>query len=128
MGKMTPPIVSQIQLPDGTSYEQPIGLFINGEFKAARSQTTFDTIDPYTGKVICSVARGESSDIDAAVSAAQSAFQGWKDTPSQQRGRLLDKLAELMERDADLLAKIEVRYTKIPETSLSYEEGEIEDS
>ncbi|ETS72999.1 Aldehyde dehydrogenase [Pestalotiopsis fici W106-1] len=104
---MTLQTESIVELPDGTSYRQPVGLFISGEFTTAQGQLSLDTVNPYTGTIICSVARGRSDDIDAAVSAAQSASKGWKDTPPRQRGQLLQTLAQLMRRDADLLAKIE---------------------
>lgn len=100
---------STVVLPDGTSYQQPVGLFINGEFSTAQEQLSLDTINPYTGKTICSIARGRSEDINAAVSAAQLAFKVWKDTPPRQRGQLLQTLAGLIRRDADILAKIEVK-------------------
>ncbi|KAF7529003.1 hypothetical protein G7054_g9957 [Neopestalotiopsis clavispora] len=98
---------STVVLPDGTSYQQPVGLFINGELSTAQEQLSLDTINPYTGKTICSIARGRSEDINAAVSAAQLAFKVWKDTPPRQRGQLLQTLAGLIRRDADILAKIE---------------------
>lgn len=105
---MSSTLATTIQLPDGSTYEQPNGLLINGNFVACADNTTFDTINPYNQRTICSVARGKSSDVHSAVQAARNAWHDWKDTAPQQRGRLLIRLADLIERDADILAKIEV--------------------
>ncbi|KAJ5714545.1 Aldehyde dehydrogenase [Penicillium malachiteum] len=91
------------------TYEQPLGLFINNEFVKGVEGKTFETINPTDEKPIISVHEGTEKDIDIAVKAARAAFEGaWHDVIPSERSRLLIKLAELFERDLDILAAIEV--------------------
>ncbi len=84
--------------------------YINGRFVPAASGESFDSTDPYSGEVWAKIARGSSADIDAAVMAAKDAMDGeWGSCNATQRGKLLVRLAELIERDATRLAEIEVR-------------------
>ncbi|EXJ78724.1 aldehyde dehydrogenase (NAD+) [Capronia coronata CBS 617.96] len=103
MGSMQTPL----KFPDGSGYAQPTGLLINNEFVASEDASYFASIDPFTQKPICNIARGKAADIDKAVAAAQTAFPGWKATKPAEKGRLLSRLADLIERDVDILAKIE---------------------
>jgi len=92
----------------GLKWEQPVGLFINGEFVASKDGKTFETINPSNEKVICSVQEANEKDVDMAVSAARKAFEGdWRHVTPEQRGRYLQKLADLFERDAEILGSIE---------------------
>ncbi|KAL1852325.1 aldehyde dehydrogenase (NAD(P)(+)) ald5 [Paecilomyces lecythidis] len=89
-------------------YEQPLGLFINNEFVKGVEGKTFQTINPTTEKVITSVHEGTEKDVDIAVKAARAAFEGeWHSVTPSERGRLLVKLADLIERDSETLAAIE---------------------
>ena len=84
--------------------------YINGSFEPALSGETFDSTDPYSGEVWARVARGSSEDVDAAVAAAKNAMDGeWSTFSATQRGKLLNRLAELTEDSAARLAEIEVR-------------------
>ncbi|KAK0551659.1 hypothetical protein OC846_002879 [Tilletia horrida] len=85
------------------------GLFINGEFVASESGKTFAVVDPSTGKEIAQVAEASEKDIDRAVIAAQKAYDNSWGTkvPGYERGRLLMKLADLIEANIDELASIE---------------------
>ena len=84
--------------------------YINGAFVPALSGETFESTDPYSGKVWAKIARGSSADIDAAVAAAKAAMDGeWGTVNASYRGKLLNRLAELIEDDATRLAEIEVR-------------------
>jgi aldehyde dehydrogenase (NAD+) len=69
----------------------------------------FDTINPATGQVICQVSEADSADVDRAVKAARAAFNSgaWPKMSATQRGRLLYKLADLIEQHADELARLE---------------------
>ncbi|KAL9561345.1 hypothetical protein ACKAV7_014700 [Fusarium commune] len=68
----------------------------------------FDVINPSTEEVITSVCEGSEKDIDLAVSAARKAFEGeWKKVTPQQRGVYLHKLADIAEKNLDLLAAVE---------------------
>jgi phenylacetaldehyde dehydrogenase len=84
-------------------------LLIGGKWVPARSGKAFETYDPGTGKVIARVAEGDAADIDLAVKAARKAFEGgpWSRISPSDRGRMIWKLADLLERNADELAEIE---------------------
>jgi len=89
--------------------QQPIKMLIGGQWVAAASGKTFETLNPATGKTLAQVAEGDAEDINRAVVAARKAFESgpWpKMTPSQ-RGRLLWRVAELIEEHADELAMLE---------------------
>ncbi|KAJ3326630.1 hypothetical protein HDU93_002357, partial [Gonapodya sp. JEL0774] len=84
------------------------GIFINGQFVPSISGKTFPTMNPSTGSVICQVQEGDKADIDAAVRAAKKAYETvWEKTEGADRAKLLWKLADLMERDAEILAGLE---------------------
>ncbi|KZE51948.1 betaine-aldehyde dehydrogenase [Brevibacillus parabrevis] len=86
----------------------PKKLFIGGEFVASASGKTFDTIDPATGEVITSVYEADTIDVDLAVQAAEKAFAtDWAKVTPSERGRMLWKLADLMEEHAEALAQLE---------------------
>src|SRR5256885_15053818 len=84
-------------------------MLIDGKWMSSVSGRTFETINPATGEVIANVAEGEAPDIDRAVKAARRAFdQGpWRKTNARERGRLLYKLADLIEKNFDELAALE---------------------
>ncbi|XP_074510578.1 aldehyde dehydrogenase, mitochondrial-like [Sebastes fasciatus] len=85
-------------------------LFINNQWQDAASGKTFPTINPATGEVICQVAEADKADVDKAVKAARDAFSlgsPWRRTDASQRGRLLYRLADAIERDAAYLAELE---------------------
>lgn len=89
------------------TYEQPTGLFINNEFVNAQAGKTFKVISPVDESLTCELQLAEAEDVEIAVQAASDAYKSWKFTPPNERGKLLYKLAELMEKNKDLLAKIE---------------------
>lgn len=85
-------------------------LFINNEWVDSVSKKTFPTINPQDESVIAQVAEGDKADIDIAVAAAKKAFHRyseWRKLDASQRGRLLLKLADLIERDVEYLGKLE---------------------
>lgn len=82
-------------------------IFINNEWHKSKSEKTFPTYNPATGEVIAEVQEGDSADVDAAVQTASKAFRlnsPWRTMDSSQRGVLLHKLADLIERDRAYLA------------------------
>jgi len=82
--------------------------FINNEFIKGVDGQKFEVINPSTEKVICSVHEATEKDVDIAVAAARKAFEGeWRDETGGNRGRLLCKLADLIEREVKTLAAIE---------------------
>ncbi|CDZ98425.1 aldehyde dehydrogenase [Phaffia rhodozyma] len=85
------------------------GLFINGEFVDPVEGKTIETIDPTTGEVITAVSAGTAKDVEIAVNVAEKAFEEvWGEkVPGHERGKILMKLADLVEANADELAAIE---------------------
>jgi acyl-CoA reductase-like NAD-dependent aldehyde dehydrogenase len=89
--------------------QQPVKMLIGGQWVPAASGKTFATINPATGTVLAQVAEGESEDINRAVAAARKAFESgpWPKLTPSQRGRLLWRLAELVEQHTTELAELE---------------------
>ncbi len=88
---------------------KPGKLLIGGEWVEAASGKVFDTIDPASEKVITQLAEGDQEDVDRAVKAARKAFDSgdWSRTRPVDRERMLLKLADLIEANADELAQLE---------------------
>ncbi len=84
-------------------------LLIDGRFVEAASGKTFPTYDPATGEVLAQVAEGDREDIERAVRAARRAFESgpWPALTPSERGRLLWKLADLLEARAEEFAELE---------------------
>jgi len=84
-------------------------LFINNEWVDPLDGTCFDTLNPATGEVIASVAQGSAADIDRAVKAARRALESppYSTMDAADRGRLLLRLADLVEAHAQELAQLE---------------------
>src|SRR6266545_256188 len=87
--------------------DQP--LFINGRFVDSVSNKTFAAINPATGETICQCAQADKADVDLAVKAARKALESgpWSRMDAAERGRLLFKLADLIEKNAEELAALE---------------------
>ena len=84
-------------------------LLINGKWVDAASGKTFATYNPATGEVLANVAAGDKEDIDRAVKAARAAFETgpWSKISPSERGRLLWKLADLLEKHTEEFAQLE---------------------
>ncbi len=87
----------------------PTQLLIDGQWRESTSGKTFDTINPATEEVIAEVAEGDAADIDAAVKAARRAFDSgpWRTMDARDRGKLINRLADLIEQNIDDLAALE---------------------
>jgi phenylacetaldehyde dehydrogenase len=85
------------------------GLFIGGRWRPSDSGETITSLDPATGRPLATLARGNESDVDAAVAAARAALgdPAWRDIDPLRRGQLLHALADLVEAHADELAFLE---------------------
>ena len=98
----------EVTAPNGVKYTQPTGLFINNEFVAGSKGNKITSINPTDESEIASVHAAEPEDVDKAVNAARAAFKGpWRDMATTDRGGLMLKLAELVEKNAEVLATIE---------------------
>ena len=84
-------------------------LLIDGEWVDAVGGRTFEAINPATGDVIAHVAEGDEPDVDKAVKAARKAFESgpWQKMSASERGRLMFKLADLIEKHKEELAALE---------------------
>lgn len=85
--------------------------FIDGQWVDAASGKTFETIHPATEEVVAHVAEGDAEDIDRAVKGARRAFDDkkspWRTMDARDRGRLMLRLADLIEEEAEYLAALE---------------------
>ncbi len=102
-------MVSTLPAPTGVCVTPPVTkLLINNRWVSSESGKTFPTINPSTGEEICQVAEADAADIDKAVKAARLAFEGpWRKMRASERGGLLYRLADLIEANADELARLE---------------------
>jgi phenylacetaldehyde dehydrogenase len=104
-------VMSPVQIQPRVSdfISKPRKMMINGQWVDSISGKTFPTYDPATGKVLAQVAEGAAEDIGVAVSAARRAFdQGpWRRLTSSERGRLMWKLADLLEQNLEEFAQLE---------------------
>ena len=89
-------------------------LFIDGEFVDALEGATIEVLDPHDCSVLATVAEARAADVDRAVAAARTAFPAWSATSAAERGRLLLRVADLVEADAGDLARLESRNTGHP--------------
>lgn len=84
-------------------------LLINNRWIPSESGKTFATLNPATGEEISQIAEADAADVEKAVQAARIAFERgpWRKMPASQQGRLLHRLADLIEAHADELASLE---------------------
>jgi aldehyde dehydrogenase (NAD+) len=82
-------------------------LFINGQWKPASDGATFDTFCPANGEKLASCAEATREDVDEAVKGAWEAFKSWKQTTVQERAAILNKIADIIDENAEELALIE---------------------
>src|SRR6201984_2507141 len=87
----------------------PPALLIGNQRVPARSDNTFETVNPATGKVLATVAEGGAADVDEAVRVARGAFEegAWSRVGTADRGPLLRRFATLMDDHIDELAELE---------------------
>jgi aldehyde dehydrogenase (NAD+) len=104
MAKLEPVAASSIQTR----------LLIGGEWVDGLAGATIDVINPYDGSRIVSVAEGREEDVERAVEAAKAAAPAWGRLAAHERGRLLLRLADRIEADADYLARLEAQNTGHP--------------
>ena len=98
---------SFITAPVKTFLDEPKKLLIGGEFVAALSGETFDTVDPATGRIISAIPAAGVEDVDAAVKAAEKAFLSWSQTSPAERERAIQRFADLIEARSDEFSQIE---------------------
>ena len=89
-------------------------LFVGGRFVDALDGRTIPVFNPHDGSLLAEVAQAGERDVDRAVDAARAAFPAWSATPAAERGRLLLRLADMIEANADELARLETLDTGHP--------------
>ncbi|HMK28351.1 MAG TPA: aldehyde dehydrogenase family protein [Terriglobales bacterium] len=108
---MTTTATAPVQLQDSVSrfIATTRKMLINGKWVDSVSGNTFATYDPATGKVLAQVAEGNAADIDLAVKAARNAFDKgpWRKMTVSERGRLIWKLADLIEQHLEEFAELD---------------------
>ena len=82
-------------------------MFVDGEFVDALSGETMEVLNPATGEVIAEVPRSGEEDVDRAVAAAEKAWETWRDKTPKDRMELLLKLADVIDDNAEELARLE---------------------
>ncbi len=88
-------------------------LFINGEWRSGRG-AAIRSFDPSTGEQIFEAAAAARADVQEAVNAARGAFKGWALTPHEERVRIMRRYKDIIERDAEELARLISRETGKP--------------
>ena len=88
-------------------YKAKYGNYINGKFVEPLSGKYFDNPSPISNEIICSVARSNEKDVEAALDAAHAAFPEWGKTDITTRSVILNKIADVLEQNKDMLAVAE---------------------
>ena len=82
-------------------------LYIGGEWRDASDGATFKTTNPATGEFLAECAEATKEDVDLAVKEAWKAFPGWKKTDVKERAAILNKVADIIDENAEFLATVE---------------------
>ena len=88
-------------------FKAKYGNYINGKFVEPKSGKYFDNVSPISNEKICSVARSNDKDVEAALDAAHAAFPEWGKTDITTRSNILNKIADVIEKNLNLLAVAE---------------------
>jgi aldehyde dehydrogenase (NAD+) len=83
--------------------------FIGGTWRGAQSGRRFASVDPSVGEPFADIAECDAADVDIAVRSSAAAFPGWRALKPLERGRIMLKLAERLNAEAETLAALEVR-------------------
>ena len=92
-----------IEFPFKDKYDN----FINGKYVAPKSGQYFENPTPISGEVLCEIARSNEEDVNLALDAAHAAFPKWGKTSLTERANMLNKIADIMESNVNLLAAAE---------------------
>ena len=89
------------------AHDRRFGMFIGGEWTAPGDGRMFDSVNPANGKPFAQVTQASEEEVERAVAAAQTAFEGWSQAPGHVRARYLYALARQIQKHARLLAVLE---------------------
>ncbi|RYG71690.1 aldehyde dehydrogenase family protein [Lentibacillus lipolyticus] len=81
--------------------------YIGGEYRPPANGKYFDNVSPVTGKVFCEIARSTKEDVEAAVDAGHAAWEAWSKTSTAERANILNKIADRIEDNLEMLAVAE---------------------
>ncbi|KAL2820120.1 aldehyde dehydrogenase [Aspergillus granulosus] len=114
----------QLTAPNGRSWTQPTGLFINNEWVKSVDGHKIISINPATSEEIVAVYGATAEDVDNAVKAARAALNNptWRDLSGLDRGKLMNRLVTLIEENREVLATIETIDNGKPYTVASNED------
>ena len=104
---MTTLTLSKSKPVDRPSVKAKYDHFIGGKWVAPSSGEYFDNISPIDGKPFTKAARGNKEDVDKAIDAAHEAFKTWSKTSPAERSRVLNKIADIIEENLEMLARLE---------------------
>lgn len=104
---MTTLTLSQSKPVDRPSVKAKYDHFIGGKWVAPSSGEYFDNISPIDGKPFTKAARGNKEDVEKAIDAAHEAFKTWSKTSAAERSKVLNKIADIIEENLEMLARLE---------------------
>ncbi|MDR1188200.1 MAG: aldehyde dehydrogenase family protein [Bifidobacteriaceae bacterium] len=87
--------------------QETYDLYIDGQWRPASDGATFVSTCPANGEELARVAEATKEDVDAAVDAAWAAFESWKKVEPADRAAILDKIADIIDANAEHLALVE---------------------
>ena len=89
------------------SFKKRYDNYIGGAWVPPASGQYFENVTPVTGQVLCEIARSNAADVDRALDAAHAAKRAWGKTSLTERGRMLERIAQRIEDNLELLATVE---------------------
>jgi aldehyde dehydrogenase (NAD+) len=103
-------------IPESRAIDTETRLLINNQWVPSESGKTFSTFNPATGDELAQISEADAADVDKAVRVARNAFERGpcRKTNASERGRLLNRLADLVEQNADELATLETLDNGMP--------------
>ncbi len=105
-------------IPKSRAIDTKTGLLIGNEWVPSESGKTFTTFNPATGEALAEISEADAKDVDKAVKVARDAFERgpWRKKTASERGRLMNRLADLIEENAEELAVLETLDNGMPLT------------
>ena len=90
-----------------TCLQEKYGLFINGQWQPASDRKTFKSYNPANGELLAECAQATDADLDLAVDSAWKAWDSWKQTTPAERAKILNRIADIIDENAEHLAMVE---------------------
>lgn len=87
--------------------QEKYGLFINGQWQPASDGKTFKSYNPANGELLAECAQATDADLDLAVDSAWKAWDSWKQTTPAERAKILNRIADIIDENAEHLSMVE---------------------